>query len=357
MESLNANQGNLLVQVHVSRRTVLARKLDRYLARPMFFLTLGFLVLLSGVIHRVGTGPGQPTELEEQLILWGLLIFWPIFFVEGLLRFYVRAGQETFGQRLLALLLQCLAPLARLAARSYEDPRKVWLPRLGWKPVDRHLRRVLERFFSIPMIIIALMILPFLALEYVWAEQVRAHFGLGLLVDIGNSIIWMAFAIEFIIMVSMADKKVRYCFQNWMDLAIVLIPLLDFLPMLRLLRLSRALELQQLTRVGRVYRLRGLLMKLWRSVLVLEMIHRLFGNAKVKRLRRLRELLAAREEEIADLRREIVDLENQLAEQSNSVLREPAVDGFLPSGQVNSYPADPSAGSTRGPRGPSRASS
>jgi voltage-gated potassium channel len=308
----------------------------------MFFLTLGFLILVSGVIHRVGSGPGQPTELEEEIILWGLFIIWPIFFVEGLLRFLVRAGQESFGQRLFAFLLQCLIPFARLAARSYEDPGRVWLPLLGWRPVDRYLRRALEKFFSVPMIIIALMILPFLALEYVWAEQVRAHFGLGLLVDIGNSIIWMAFAIEFIIMVSVADKKVRYCFQNWMDLAIVLLPLLDFLPLLRVLRLTRALELQQLTRVGRVYRLRGLVMKLWRSILVLEMIHRVFGNATERRLRRLRELLAAREEELADLRKEIEDLERQLVEEGKVAQATDDAETVAVSGQVAS-PSDSGA--------------
>jgi voltage-gated potassium channel len=320
-----------IAETLLSRRRLLARTLDAYLARPMFFLTLGFLVIVSGVIHRVGWGPGEPSDLEEQIILLGLLIFWPIFFVEGMLRFFVRAGQESFWQRLFAFLLQCLVPFARLAARSYEDPKKVWFPLLGWHTVDRHLRRTLEKFFSVPMIIIALMILPFLALEYLWAEQVRIHFGLGLLVDIGNSIIWMAFAIEFIIMVSMADKKVRYCFQNWMDLAIVLLPLLDFLPLLRVLRLTRALELQQLSRVGRVYRLRGLVMKLWRSILLLEMIHRLFGNARERRLRRLRELLAAREEELLDLRKEIKELESQMAAEGKTTVTADGRDGASPS--------------------------
>ena len=83
-------------------------------------------------------------------------------------------------------------------------------------------------------------------------------------------------------------------------------------------RITRVLELQQVSRLGRVYRLKGLLLKIWRALLLLETLQRLLGHYKEKRLRRLRELLAAREEEMGDLRREIADLEVQVAREKEA---------------------------------------
>lgn len=284
--------------------------LDRLLGRPMFYLALLFLAAAAGVIHRVGRG--YTSVFESEVIYWGLVALWPVFVAESVLRFWVRAGQLTLAQRLRSLIITCVAPPARMAGRAYADPARLWLPFFGWRTVDRHLRRDLERFFSVPMVVIALMVLPLLALEYFWEEEMNARPGLKLLFDVGTSIIWMAFAIEFTIEVSVAPSPLRYTVQNWMDLAIVALPLVDFLPVLRLLRLTRVLELQQLSRLGRLYRLRGLLLKAWRAILLLEMLHRLLGNAKEKRLKRLRELLAARQEELEDLRKEIEELEKEL---------------------------------------------
>ncbi len=305
----------------VAFRIFLARRLDQALARPMFFLALLFLVIAAGVMHRVGTGPEEATDLEENVIVWALFLLWPFFLLDALVRFYVRAGRESFRRRFLLGLLQCLLPPVRLAGRSYEDPERLWLPRLGWRHVDKELERTLERVFSVPMIIIALLVLPFLALEFFWEEQVRSHFGLDLFLDIGTSLIWMAFVLEFTVMASVAPKKLRYGMQNWMDLAVVVLPMVDFLPILRLLRLTRLLQLQQLSRLGRVYRLRGLLFKLWRALLLLELVQRLLGHTKERRLNRLQELLAAKEEELAELRREIGELEDQLAQENRRAPR------------------------------------
>ena len=288
-----------------------AARCDRWLGRTMFYLALAFLVLASGVIHRVGHGFG--TYFEFEAIAWALFVLWPIFLVEGLLRLAFCVRQEKVWLRVLRVVMFCVAPPLRLGARSYADVTKMWLPGPGWCVVDRHLRRRLERFFSIPMMAMAVLILPVLALEYFWAEQVRAHFGAALFFDVATSVIWMAFAAEFILMLSVADKKFRYALQNWVDLAIVVLPLIDFLPVLRLLRLTRLLELQQLIRMGRLYRLRGLVLKLWRAILLLEVLHRLIGNRKEKRLLRLKELAAAKAEELADLNQEIEALQRELA--------------------------------------------
>jgi voltage-gated potassium channel len=287
-------------------------QIDAIVAPIMFYLSVAFLILAAGLIHRVGVDPSAATPLEEQAIAKGMLLLWPIFLVEGFVRFRVRRGQQSLRQRFLAYLFVCLFPPSRLVGRAYADPNMMWLPLLGWHHADKHLRRRLERFFSIPMIVVALLVLPVVGAEYIWAEKARDHFGLGLALDIGNSLIWAIFAFEFLVMISVADNKLRYCVQNWMDLAIVLLPLIDFLPLFRVLRLTRVLQVQQLSKMGRLYRMRGVLLKLWRAILVLDVLQRLIGNTPQKRLKQLRDLAAAKEEELAELRREIRELEHQL---------------------------------------------
>ncbi|MBI3408285.1 MAG: hypothetical protein HY040_08005 [Planctomycetes bacterium] len=286
-----------------------AEQCDRFLAGPIFWLAILFLAVSAGVIHRIGFG--HTTLFEAEVILWGLALLWPIFVIDGLLRLFVcRAPGTPISHRVLYLLLLCVAPPFRLGARSYADPERMWLPWIGWSRVDRALQKRLERFFSVPMIVMALLVLPLLAMEFFWLEEVRADFFLSLALDIGTSAIWMAFAVEFVLMVCVARNRLAYCLAHWMDLAVVALPLIDFLPILRLLRLTRLVELQQVMRLGRVYRLRGLLLKAWRALLLLDVIRRLFGDYKKKRLQCLRELLAAREEEIVDLRNEIRELES-----------------------------------------------
>jgi voltage-gated potassium channel len=287
--------------------------LDRLLGPPFFFLSVTFLVLAAGVLHRLGHG--GLTVFEADVLFWGVLVFWPVFVVEGLLRLVAcRRPGILWRQRLAAFLAVCLMPPLRLGGRAYADPGKIWLPKLGWTTVDQHLRTALERFISVPMIMTALMVLPFLAMEYFWLPQVRANFVLSLVLDVGTSVIWLAFALEFIVMVSVTDDKTRYCLHNIMNLAVVALPLVDFLPLLRLVRLAGLLEAQQVSRLSRLYRLRGLLARIWRAILLLEMIQRLFGRYREKRLKRLKQLLAARENELAELRQEIAELESTLAE-------------------------------------------
>lgn len=281
---------------------------DRWLAATMFWLGLAFLILASGVLHRIGQE--SSSEFEFHFISLALLILWPLFLVEGLISLRVAVRPDRLPWRLLVVALIVLAPPLRMGCRGYVDAAKMWLPVWGWCMVDRHLRKRLERFFSVPMMAIAFLVLPVLALEHFWAEQVRAHFVALLFLNIASSVIWMAFAAEFILMMSVADMKLRYCLSNWMDLVIVVLPIVEFLPILRLFRLTRLLSLQQLTRL---YRLRGLMYKLWRAILLLDVLYRLIGDKKEKRLLRLKEALATKLNEVDDLKKEIEVLEHDLA--------------------------------------------
>ncbi|MGF1581947.1 MAG: hypothetical protein ACFCD0_21690 [Gemmataceae bacterium] len=260
--------------------------------------------------------------VEVVIMFWALVILWPILALDAFVRFYVRRGQRPVWSRFGFLIATLMFPPLRIGARSYLDPHLYWLPIIGWNHADKDLRRKVEKIFSVPMIVIALMVLPVLAveaaIEYVWPD-LRGNFSIKIAVDIGNALIWAAFAFELIVMLSLAEKKLAYCITHWIDLAVVLLPLSHFLPALRLLRAGRLVAGLKLGRMARLYRLRGLAMRAWRSILVLQVLQRLFNNSLEKRLNQLQELKMAKLEELEELEMEIESIENQIRKAGREV--------------------------------------
>ncbi|MBL8792548.1 MAG: hypothetical protein JNM56_01455 [Planctomycetia bacterium] len=297
------------------------------LARPMFAAAVLFLVVLAGLFHRL---PREEIfEWEQETIETALVLLWLAIVAEVGLRVRQRPPTVARRQALRDFFLVACVPPLRMALPGQWHGGQVWLPWYGWRAIDASLRKALERFFSLPMIVIAFMILPLLLIDYKWSEVIVESAALSLLFDIGVSVIWLAFAVEFIIMVSVAESGWRYCLVHWIDLAIVVLPVVEVLPAAGFLAKLRLLRLEQISRMGRLYRLRALAMKGWRSFLVLDVIQRLIGQRLEKRLARLQELLAVKEEEVAELRQEIVTLQERLAQQqaahAASLTAEPAL--------------------------------
>lgn len=307
--------------------------LEELLARPMFYFALFFLAVLGGLIHRhklpdpeefsspeeaVAVVLGEnaeafdifTTELYVQLWIVGCL--WPIFWIEGLVRFGQARRAAGWYRPLRDFLAVALIPPWRMGLRSQGPGRQIWLPRLGWRTVDRDLNRDLERAFGLPMICIALLVLPLLVTEFFFAKQVRQYPWLQFWLEAGNALVWFAFTLEFIIMLAVAKHRFRYVLTHWIDLAIILLPLVHFLPLFRMLRLGRVLRLEQLSRLGRLYRMQGVALRAWRAFLLLQLIQRILGTSLEKQLERLRELEQAKLEELEELREEIAQLELRL---------------------------------------------
>jgi voltage-gated potassium channel len=291
----------------------------------MFVLSVAFLIVLGGILHRHQlSDPAQDPEgdpfaalhaRELQLQFAVLLILWPFFIADAVLRFWRRDRSLPVWRPLVFALLVCLFPPLRIGVMSPAAPGRIWYPYLGWRVADRDLRRQLEHLFGVPMICIALLVVPLLAIQYGWPHKVREYVGLELFLEVGNGIVWVAFAFEFIVMVSVNERKFTYCYQHWVDLAIIVLPFLQFLPLARALRVGRILRLEQLTRMSRLYRLQGLVIKAYRAVLLLDVIRRLMGRSLESRLRRLEDLLALKQEEVEELRQEIAALKARLAEE------------------------------------------
>jgi hypothetical protein len=280
----------------------------------MFWLAFASLFLIAGVVHRAVQE--LVTEFEVNVMIYGLFALWPIIVIETWIAVLIRDRMiRPLKPTLIRAMFITLMPPMRMGMPCPFTGR-LWLPGWGWCDRGRALEDRLDKAFHKPMLAFALLILPVLAFEFVRAEEVKANPGLALALHISVAVIWMAFAIEFIIKVSAVRHPFRYSRDRWLDLAIVVLPMLEFFltsfadlaPLARLLRLSRAAAPEQLARMGQMYRLRGLLVKGWKAVLVLRLVSRLTGNTAERQLQKLESEIAEAEETLAILRAQAAEL-------------------------------------------------
>ena len=290
------------------------RRLEDRLAPVMFWLALLDLLLVAGLIHR--SSQPEATGFELRIIASGLALLWPIFAVESLVGFLRRAEPVTTVKALTRVALVWVFPAARLGW-IHPATNQIWLPRAGWLSPGKNMLKRLDKLFGVPMLLFAFLILPVLAAEYLANDSARATVpGFALAVDVGVAIIWVAFAFEFILKASASPHTLKYFKERWLDAAIVVLPTLEVIftrvvdaaPIARLLRLGRAMAPDQIAKMGKVYRLRGLMMKGWHAILLLEGVARITGNTPAKRLRKIDEEIADLEEVLAELRREADEL-------------------------------------------------
>lgn len=289
-----------------------------WLARGMFALAALDLLMVAGLIHRAQES--EVTEAELTILTIGLAVLWPVFVGEAILGVCFRDRARPRRPVVLRAMLVILMPPFRM---GLIDPRTgmIWLPRIGWQPRGKELATRLERAFGGPMLLFAFLILPVLGMDYLRREQVRTSAGLALALHIGVAVIWVAFAVEFILGASAAPNLVRFLKAKWLDVAIVALPMLEFVltrwvdaaPLARLLRLGRALSPEQISGMQRMYRLRGLATKAWQAFLLLGGIGRLIGDVDRKRLKQIETRIEALEEELLELQKEAEDLRAKIA--------------------------------------------
>lgn len=302
----------------------LRRRIACKIATPMSLLALTFLVCLATLIvlwvdvprFRDESG-GRPESAQWQQSALALrqsaslllLCLWPLFVLEALFHWICRPWNgRTWRYQLFAAIHAACPPL-RICPRIPELNGRIWLPGYGWRTSNDALSRELDRVFSIPMIVFALLIMPILLLENFFRSYVAGNEALRAGLHISTGIIWIAFTFEFIVKCSVSRRKVQYCKENWIDLLIILLPLVAFLRTFRALRLARLASLSYATRMSRVYRLRGVWMKAMRSLVVLDVVDLILRRNADKKLQHLREKQQHLEQALRDVRRQIRDLE------------------------------------------------
>ena len=306
-------------------------------ASIMFWLSLVFLALLACLIvlwidvPRVAEPPDgeldgwelSETELQFEarafglgkLCAWAMLGLWPIFVLEQFVVFVTSASRFEFRERSRYWFLFILCPPFRLCPQNREGTDRIWLPSLGWQAVDDRFRRMLERRFSGPMLLIAILIIPVLGLEFFFKSRVLDYPFLRIALHASTGLIWFAFACEFIVMLSVANKKLAYCKKHWLDMVIILLPLLSFLRTLQIFRLSqvaRAGKMGQLSKLVRAYRLRGVLMRSFRAFLLLEIAQRFRKPRLEQQILQIEDQIREKEQELAELHEQLLGLRSQI---------------------------------------------
>jgi hypothetical protein len=295
------------------------------MAAPMFGLSLLFLVLLAA-LHQLTRGAEEmPWDWRPvQIVVGAMFLLWPIFLLEETARYFFTPRRRRTWQTLGWSVAIGLIPPLRMGAHSRTRPGHLWLPWMGWRQIDYDLNKKLENAFAAPMLLMALLILPVLAVEYFWAEAIEGRPVAQTLLGIAIAVIWLAFAIEFVIRCSAAEKKLRYALEHWVDVAVVILPMVEFLPFLRLLRVTRIMRVQNFARMAKYYRLYGVAGKGWRGIVVLQVIQRAFSRKPGARVSRLRSHLDSVQDQIKELereadyyRREIQALEPEAAKEAH----------------------------------------
>ena len=260
----------------------------------MFVASILFLLLTGAIVH-LKEGHLLNTQVGTGCLI-GLSLLYPLFVIETAAHYL--AGSRNMRQHFWYLLM----PIFRLCGRDHINGTHVWLPMLGWQETNRSLEKLLARRFSIPMIIIALLVLPVVILELFWAELIIDSPRLTFALETATVWIWMAFVFEFVIMISVVKRKLLYCRKNWIDLAIVLLPMLSFM---RAARLGTLMQIKQLSRTARVYRLRGIALRTWRAFVTLDVLAMILKRDPSYRMEKLQEQIVEHDEELTYLKSEL----------------------------------------------------
>jgi voltage-gated potassium channel len=278
-------------------------------AAVMYILSLLFLCLTGCLLPHGGVvDPISAFVVQNAWMKWALCLTWIAIAAEAVGGF--KTAPDASKPALMRLLIVCLIPPFRMTISPALPQPYVWLPRQGWlRPGKEQLER-LESRMALPMLGITLLILPVIGAEMFFRAEVEQSLRLMFIVYLLTACIWVAFAFEFILLISVAERKVDFCKAHWLNIVIIMLPLVAFL---RTLRLFRFLRLANASKLMRVYRLRGVMTRAMRMVLIFSLLERLKQRDPYKYGLHLEEKIQEKEEELAILKAKLNEVQTTLA--------------------------------------------
>lgn len=112
-----------------------------------------------------------------------------------------------------------------------------------------------RRRFELPVLVAALAVVP-----VIYIEETSTSASMLVIADVANWLIWLAFAVEYTVVMSLASPDTRWSYtkKSWLDVLVIVLsmPLLPALlassRLLRLTRLARVFRLLKLVRLAAV---------------------------------------------------------------------------------------------------------
>ncbi|MCB1279485.1 bZIP transcription factor [Prosthecobacter sp.] len=264
----------------------------------MLVVALAFLTAVGLVLPHGDSGESFREWLLSHALFFHIVIaLWATVIVEGVVGLF--ASNDPWSTRLKHLLLTSLLPPLRMVTASSKPRGWLWLPAVGWKPAGEETSEQLEQKLALPMVVLTLLVLPVLGAELSGGDTLDNHPRLALATHLTTCVIWVGFTVEFLWMVAAAPNKLTYCLKHWINLIIIVLPLVAFLRVLNAFRFVRMFRAGKLLRA---YRLRGLWTRLWRLALLFNLFERLQQRDPAKYCAALEKKIADLEEQIAELR-------------------------------------------------------
>jgi len=176
--------------------------------------------------------------------------------------------------------------------------------------VDKSLYQRIEKQFLYPILLISLIMIPFWIMEIF--EKTSIHPLLYHIINWGNAVIWGLFLTEFIIMISITQKKGHYVIKHWLELFIIILPLLAlsrFILITKYLKISKSTYILWLVKIQNmlnIYRARSVINRLIRILIIIDIVKRFYQRKNPQRyLLILKNELREKEEEVTDLKNKI----------------------------------------------------
>ncbi len=280
----------------------------------MYTLSLLYLCLAGCMLPHGGViDPISVYVAQNSWMKGALWLTWMAIVAEAVAG--VRTAPDGFKAAFKRLLLVCFIPPFRMTIASSVPHQSIWLPGLGWLRTGKEQLERLENRTALPMMLITGLIVPVIGAEMFFIDQVEQSFWLMVVVYALTALIWIAFVGEFILLVSVAERKVDYCKANWLNIVIILLPLIAFL---RTLRLFRFLGVVNASKLMRAYRLRGLATRAMQLALLFNLLDRMMKRNPQKYRAHLEEKIRAKEEELENLKVKLQEVQAMVAESDHT---------------------------------------
>jgi voltage-gated potassium channel len=186
---------------------------------------------------------------------------------------------------------------------------EVWFPRAGWLPVNKESGEVMELVMAMPMLLLTLSIVPIEIVERFFPHLVLKYPAVAIALHLLGALIWIAFVVEFVMLFGVAQNKIDYCKRHWVNLIIIILPLIAFL---RVLRITRIVRIIRAGKLMRVYRIRGVYVRALRVAVLFSLVDRLLNRKPEKYLTKLEEQIADKQKELAELEENAEELRGEI---------------------------------------------
>ncbi len=281
--------------------------IEKLISKLMLIITVIFLSILAILIQYLQTDHGFERLYHAQSMVNILEVLWLILGIERIL--YLLFCYEKTGKNLLLTIIIILIPPLRLASRKCNKPDYIFW-NLEWQLVDEKLYTNIEKRFLYPIFVILFFMIPFWIIEIFSIDF--SNLWLFHLLNIGNAIVWSLFVIEFIILCSICKKPLKYALAHWLELSIIILPMLAlarFVLILKYIQVSETTYLIwfiKIQKILNIYRTRSVIHRIIRILTIINIVKRFYQHKNPQKyLEILEEQLQDKEQEIAKIKQQI----------------------------------------------------